>query len=64
MEFNIRYPKNKSWSCLLVAMEKLLGLLLIDSSLVILTVLKFQRQDRGIVVGQDFKVSIHHSFHI
>ena len=53
MEFNTRYPKNKSWSHLLVATEKLLGLLLIDSLLVILTVLKFdRRQDRGIVVGQ------------
>ena len=62
MEFNIRYPKNKSWSYLLVETEKLLGLLLIDSSIVILIVLKFRRQDRRIVVGKDFKVAIHHSF--
>ena len=60
MDFNIRYPKHKSGSYLLVATEKLLGFILIDSLLVILTVLKFQRQDKGIVVGQNFKVSIHH----
>ena len=51
MEFNIRYPNNKSWSHhLLVATEKLLGLLLIDSLLVILTVLKFDRRQERVIV--------------